>query len=278
MVNQRRVVLDFSLLTISQRRVNMTRYALFLRLRDGLCTLFAILSLWHSLYERFEVDVFIPDLQRGHHCVFGHMLSVGLNSCANGSLAVFRSRTRRASRDFDTGGQPFKVPFPRSWERFVKVVDVKNQVALRRGEAAEVHDVAIAARLHAKPGPGGLRQIKSHYGRGAAQESEGRFAHSSIANREQLRNSPRIRIHQNLDRIRSIQGRFPDRMTLARHLSAHGAARLQPRFERSTSQSANIRTTHSRSHFRTCGWTGDCDRRRICFTPVRLMINSNFAP
>src|SRR6266850_623940 len=184
MVNQRRVVLDFSLLTVGQRRVNMTRYALFSGLCDGLCTLFAILSLRHSLYERVEVDVFIPDLKRRHRRIFGHMLPVRLNRYANGSLAVFRPRTCRASRDLDTGGQPFKVPFPRSRERFVKVVDVKNQVALGRCESTEVHDVAITARLHAKPGRGRLRQIESHYRCSAAQESEGRLAHSRIPNGE----------------------------------------------------------------------------------------------
>src|SRR5215475_8483719 len=248
----------------------MTRYALFSGFLDCLCTLFAILSLWHSFYERLEVDVFIPDFEGGHRRVFGHMLPVRLDRCANCFLSVSRPRTCRASRDFDTGGQPFKVPFPGSRERFVKVVDVKNQVALRCGEAAEVHDVAIAARLHAKPGRGGSRQIKSHYGRGAAQKSEGRFAHSAIANREQLRNSLRIRIHQKLDRIRSIRRRFPDRMTLAGYFSAQCAAHLQPRFGRSTSQSTNIRTTHSRSHFRTRGRTIDCDRKTIFFAPREI--------
>src|SRR5262249_45776581 len=116
MVNQRRVVLDFSLFTIGPRRVNMTRYTLFFGFLDGPCSLFRVLSLRHSLYERFEVNVFIPDLERGHRCIFRHMLPVGLNRCANGSLAVFRPGTCRASRDLNTGGQPFKVPFPRSWE------------------------------------------------------------------------------------------------------------------------------------------------------------------
>src|SRR5262249_41594295 len=89
------------------------------------------------------------------------MLPVGFDRCANGSLAIFRPGTCRASRDFNTGGQPFKVPFPRSRERFVEIVDVENQVSLGRRESAEVHDVAITARLHAKLGRGGLRQSKA---------------------------------------------------------------------------------------------------------------------
>src|SRR5262249_321925 len=224
---------------------------------DGLCTLFAVLSLRHSLYERFEVNVFIPDLERGHRCIFRHMLPVGLNRCANGSLAVFRPGTCRASRDLNTGGQPFKVLFPRSWGGFGEVVDVENEVSLGRRESAEVHDVAITTRLHAKPGRRGLRQIKSHYRGGAAQESEGRFAHSRIPNREQLGNSPLVRVNQKLNRIRSIRRRFPDTMTLAGSFTAQCAARLQPRFRRSTSQSANISSTHSPSHFRTHGRTVD---------------------
>src|SRR5262245_18280725 len=72
MVNQRAVVFDFSLLTIGHPRVNMTLYALFSGFLDGLSNLFAILSLWHSFYERLEVDAFIPDFECGQRRVFGH--------------------------------------------------------------------------------------------------------------------------------------------------------------------------------------------------------------
>src|SRR5262249_16348788 len=58
-------------------------------------------------------------------------------------------------------------------------------------------------------------------------------------------------------------------MTLAGYFSAQCAAHLQPRFGRSTSQSTNIRTTHSRSHFRTRGRTVDCDRKTIFFARPR---------
>ena len=36
----------------------------------------------------------------------------------------------------------------------VEIVDVEEDVALRRGEAAEVHQVSVAAGLHAKSGCG----------------------------------------------------------------------------------------------------------------------------
>ena len=43
-------------------------------------------------------------------------------------------------------------------QRLVEVVDVEDDVALRRGEAAEVQQMRVAARLHAQPGCRGGRE------------------------------------------------------------------------------------------------------------------------
>ncbi len=57
-----------------------------------------------------------------------------------------------AGGDDNAGRQSLDVPLPGSGQRFIEVVDVEENVALRRGEAAEIHQVSVATGLHAKSG------------------------------------------------------------------------------------------------------------------------------
>ena len=54
------------------------------------------------------------------------------------------------SRDDNAGRESLNVPLPRRRQCFIEIVDVEEDVALRRGETAEVHQVSVAARLNAK--------------------------------------------------------------------------------------------------------------------------------
>ncbi len=55
-----------------------------------------------------------------------------------------------ARGDDDAGRKSLDVPLPGSGQGFVEIVDVEKDVALRRGEAAEIHEVGVAAGLHPK--------------------------------------------------------------------------------------------------------------------------------
>ena len=76
------------------------------------------------------------------------------------------------SGDDNTGRKPFHIPLPRSRQGFVEIVNVEEDVALRRGETAKIHKVSVAAGLHAKSGLRGRRQIGRHDRGRAAIEGE----------------------------------------------------------------------------------------------------------
>ena len=54
----------------------------------------------------------------------------------------------------DAGRQPFDVPLPRGRQRFVEIVDVEEDIALRGREAAEIHEVSVAAACTRSPEAG----------------------------------------------------------------------------------------------------------------------------
>ena len=58
-------------------------------------------------------------------------------------------------RDHDARREPLEIPLEWGRQRLVEVVDVEDDVALRRREAAEVHQVRVAAGLHADPAASG---------------------------------------------------------------------------------------------------------------------------
>jgi hypothetical protein len=100
------------------------------------------------------------------------------------------------SGDYDARPESLDVPFPRSRQGLVEIADIEEDVALRRGETAEIHDVSVAAGLHGKAGPRGRGQIGSHDRGCAAIEGEGRLGHAPKANRDQFRNSALVGLAQ----------------------------------------------------------------------------------
>jgi hypothetical protein len=67
-----------------------------------------------------------------------------------------------ATGDDNAGSEPLQIPFPRSGKSLVEVIDIENDVALRRREPSEIQQVRVAAGLHDYSGPRGMRQIGRH--------------------------------------------------------------------------------------------------------------------
>jgi hypothetical protein len=120
------------------------------------------------------------------------------------------------SRDDNAGRQPLNVPLPGRRQGFVEIVDVEEDVALGRRETAEIHQVSVAAGLHAKSGRRGRREIGRHDRGGAAIEGERRLGHAGEAQRDQFGDAAFVSLVQKLDRIASILGRLPTAMRDAR--------------------------------------------------------------
>ena len=121
---------------------------------------------------------------------------------------VFAEAVAAAGQD-EARGQPFDVPFPRGREGLVQVVDVEDDPPFRRREGAEIHQVAVAARLHAHAGRRGAGQVGGHVERRPAIERERRPQHASVANGDQLGNAAFVGGLHELHRIATVRGRLP---------------------------------------------------------------------
>src|ERR1700751_5846234 len=78
------------------------------------------------------------------------------------------------------------VPLKRSGQSFVKVVDVEDNVSLRCGEAAEIHQMTIAAGMDIDTAHWRAGQIVSLYQCGPSKIREWRLQHSPIAKRNEI--------------------------------------------------------------------------------------------
>src|SRR4051794_20481236 len=65
--------------------------------------------------------------------------------------------------------------------RLVEVVDVEDELALGRGEAAEVRHVGVAAELRVQAGHRRVGEVRSHDGGRPAEERERRLEHPPVA-------------------------------------------------------------------------------------------------
>ena len=92
---------------------------------------------------------------------------------------------------------------------FVEIVDVEEDVALRRGETAEIHQMSVAAGLHAKSARRSRRQIGRHDCGRAAIESKRRLGHAGEAQRDQGGDAAFVSLAQKLDWIPPTLGRLP---------------------------------------------------------------------
>ena len=63
-------------------------------------------------------------------------------------------KPRSRAGDLDARGQALDVPLERAGKRLVEVVEVEDEVALGRREAAEVREMGVTAELHVEAGAG----------------------------------------------------------------------------------------------------------------------------
>jgi hypothetical protein len=132
---------------------------------------------------------------------------------ASGQLVI-------ASGDRETDGQPFQIPFPRRWQRFIKVVQIEDQISLGGGKQAKIQQVAVSTGLYPKTCTWGSREIVGHERGRAAQEREGTAEHTAIADRDQFRQSVLVRFLRDLYGIPALGRWCPVGVAAARHLIA----------------------------------------------------------
>src|SRR6516165_7355275 len=107
---------------------------------------------------------------------------------------------------------------PRSRQGFIEIVDVEDDVAFRCGEAAEIHEVTIAACLYLEICVGHLRQVGGHHSGSSSIEGERRLQHPTVSDRHELLHSACVRFPQDIDRVWPALGLLPSTVLLSRNL------------------------------------------------------------
>ena len=170
--------------------------------------------------QRVEFEPRIPDVQDRHLGVVGHVQTVRRRRREHGGGRVRGTQMQVPRRQNQTRREALDVPLPRTGKRFVKVVDVEDETALGRREAAEVHQVAVAAELHAQAGRRRRSEIRSHDVGRAAVERERRERHATVTNRHEFRNAPQTRSFEQRHRVGAVRRGLPRGVRRARDARA----------------------------------------------------------
>ena len=173
-------------------------------------------------------DAGVPDVQRAHLGVFAQVLAIAGRARHRRIAAGGIGKPIIPGGEHEGGDEALEIPFPWGRQGLVEIVDVEQNIALRRGEAPEIHQVAIAAGLHMDAGDRGLGEIRRHDRRGAAIEGEGRLEHSAITDRQQPGHAALVRSAQDGERIDLALAPLPGAMQPALHLVSQCTAGSQP--------------------------------------------------
>jgi hypothetical protein len=126
-------------------------------------------------------------------------LSEGFNRFGTGGMAVVRFQ----AGENDARGHALHIPFPRTGDGFIEVVNVENETAIGCFVAAQILDVRIAAELHENTGMRLIGEIGSHDRDGTPEESKRRFRHPAVLERQKLGYASLRRGQENIDWIKA---------------------------------------------------------------------------
>src|SRR5712691_10178050 len=76
--------------------------------------------------------------------------------------------------DLEAGREALDIPLERAREGLVEVVEVEDEIALRRCEAAEIGEVGVAGELGREPGSRRRGEVMGHHDCRPAEERERR--------------------------------------------------------------------------------------------------------
>ena len=100
------------------------------------------------------------------------VLPVGGHAPTDRFAALVLGRPVLPARDMDARDQPAQVPLPGAGMGLVEVVEVEDEVALRRGVEAEVPEVRVTADDRCDAGGGQPGEVCGHDRGGTAEEGE----------------------------------------------------------------------------------------------------------
>ena len=198
-----------------------------------------------GVQQRTETRQNLFDVQMGvphrHHRNAGqllHRFAVGAHRMTNDPLSDLCGIIVLATRNLNAGGQPLDVPFPWARGGLVEVVQVEDEMTLRRTEHAEIRHVCVAAELRVDSRDRGGGQICRHGERGAAEVGERRHHHPPVPDRHQLGHTGQRLLLQQVDRRDAVGGRRPSGVVREGNFATSALSPLRPFIRREPSELA----------------------------------------
>src|SRR5262249_29644018 len=115
-------------------------------------------------------------------------------------------------RDGQNSHHSLNVPIPRPRQRRVEIIEVENELTLRRGKESEVRQMTIAARLYGDPRDGRGCEVMRHNRRGSPVEGKRRLRHPTHSHRHQFLNPHSVLALEDLHWIAvKVESRAEDR-------------------------------------------------------------------
>src|SRR5664280_2574209 len=155
------------------------------------------LSLTQHGEHRRDVQVaenlIASDFVHCHLTEVAHRLTIAARDSEHSLLAVFLGVIGFASSQHQARGHALYVPFPRSTDGFVEVVDVENEPSVRASISSQVANVRVAANLRVNAGVRKLGEVRGHHRNGPAKEPEGRSCHACELDGQELGEAAALR-------------------------------------------------------------------------------------
>ena len=163
------------------------------------------------------VEAGVPGFQHVHLGKASHLVTVAARTGYCGIPTVAVRQPISAGGEHKGGDETLDIPLPWRGQCFVEIINVKDEPALRRGEAAEIHQVRVTAHLDMDVGGRHAGQVRRHDAGRPTVEREGRLQHAPIAQRHQVLLSRHIRGSKNVERVCATRWRPPGGVRSAWH-------------------------------------------------------------
>ena len=161
-------------------------------------------------------EVGVPDVHRSHLRELRHRLPVGRHGRQRRCAGVSLRESVVARRDREAGRHPFHVVLEWPRKGLVEIVQIEQQLPLRRSEHAEIRQVGIAAQLDDQPRRRCALEVRGHDLRRTPVEGERRNHHPAMPDRHEVGLAGGVLLFEQRNRVGPVRGRTPAPVTRRR--------------------------------------------------------------
>ena len=146
-------------------------------------------TLGHRSEHALDLDTRVPDVEVPHLGELPHRAAIGACRPQHHGAPRIRIEPAVSPGYLEARPKTFDVPFERTGQRLVEVVDAEDEIPIGCEKRAEVGEMRVATELNVQPAARTSREIRCHEVGAAAEERERGDEHSAVPDRHQLRNT-----------------------------------------------------------------------------------------